>query len=229
MKIDELKRLAVIGVLCGSAAIAAACAGGERKEADEEKESAPAASQPAEGGAPASAAGSGFSTDQLTPESGRKVIIVQAMTDEQGNNRFEPKEFEVHKGDVIRYTLKSGVHNVHFVADSNRSGSGFPAQPSDLLLGDLQLGRANLEVRRPQTAGIRLGECAHAGRNFWHGQTEPIDTEPLAFGVFVSATRHGPSPKCAPSVCPHSHSGAFGLSLVLESGLVDIVLCLPRS
>lgn len=155
MKIDELKRLAVIGVLCGSAAIAAACAGGERKEADEEKESAPAASQPAEGGAPASAAGSGFSTDQLTPENGRKVVTVQLMTDEQGNNRFEPKEFEVHKGDVIRYTLKSGVHNVHFVADSNRSGSGFPAQPSDLL----QLPGQTLDVKVNWKEGKYYFQC----------------------------------------------------------------------
>ena len=27
--------------------------------------------------------------------------------------------FEVHRGDVIRFVLKSGVHNVHFLADSN--------------------------------------------------------------------------------------------------------------
>ena len=67
-----------------------------------------------------------------TPEPGHRVIVVEAMTDEQGNNRFSPNKFEVHRGDVIRFTLKSGVHNVHFLPDSNPGKQGLPAA-SDLL------------------------------------------------------------------------------------------------
>jgi len=68
----------------------------------------------------------------LTPEPGHQVIVVQAMTDEAGNNRFEPAKFEAHRGDVIRFTLKAGVHNVHFLPDSNPGKQGLPAA-SDLL------------------------------------------------------------------------------------------------
>ena len=129
MMIDRLERLATTGALC-AAVLLAAC-GGERKEA---KEGDDAAGQPAPAAtATPSAGGAAFSADQLTPESGRKVITVTLETDEQGNNKFTPNDFEVHRGDVIRYTLKSGVHNVHFVADSNRNATGLPAQPSDLL------------------------------------------------------------------------------------------------
>jgi plastocyanin len=129
MKIDRLERLATTGALC-AAALLSACGGGERKEADESG----TAGQPTPAAtATPPAGGAAFSADQLTPESGRKVVTVQLETDEQGNNKFTPNDFEVHKGDVIRYTLKSGVHNVHFVADSNRNATGLPTQPSDLL------------------------------------------------------------------------------------------------
>jgi plastocyanin len=37
------------------------------------------------------------------------------------------ENFEARRGDVIRYTLISGVHNVNFLADSNRGKSGLPA------------------------------------------------------------------------------------------------------
>jgi plastocyanin len=67
-----------------------------------------------------------------TPDAGRKVIVVEATTDEKGNY-FSPNSFEAHRGDVIRFTLKVGVHNVHFLADSNAGKSGYPAAPSDML------------------------------------------------------------------------------------------------
>jgi len=60
------------------------------------------------------------------------VIVVEALTDEQGNNVFRPAKVEAHRGDVIRFTLKSGVHNVHFLPDSNPGKQGLPAA-SDLL------------------------------------------------------------------------------------------------
>jgi plastocyanin len=60
------------------------------------------------------------------------VIVVEATTDEQGNNVFRPAKVEAHRGDVIRFTLKAGVHNVHFLPDSNPGKGGLPAA-SDML------------------------------------------------------------------------------------------------
>lgn len=67
-----------------------------------------------------------------TPDPGHQVIVVEALTDEQGNNVFRPAKVEAHRGDVLRFTLKSGVHNVHFLPDSNPGKSGLPAA-SDML------------------------------------------------------------------------------------------------
>lgn len=67
-----------------------------------------------------------------TPDPGRRVIVVEAMTDEQGNNVFKPAKVEAHRGDVLRFTLRGGVHNVHFLPDSNPGKSGLPAA-SDML------------------------------------------------------------------------------------------------
>ena len=61
-----------------------------------------------------------------TPDPGRRVITVEMLTDDQGNNIFRPAEIEAHRGDVLRFTLVSGVHNVHFVADSNPGKTGLP-------------------------------------------------------------------------------------------------------
>ena len=62
----------------------------------------------------------------MQPGPGGKIITVEMLTDEKGNNIFRPSEFEAHKGDVIRYTLVVGVHNVHFPADSNPGVAGLP-------------------------------------------------------------------------------------------------------
>jgi plastocyanin len=99
--------------------IALVACGGEKKGADT------AANSPAPSQAPAAAG-------PQTPDPGGKVITVNLVTDEKGNY-FEPKEVEAHPGDVVRFTLKAGVHNVHFLADSNAGKSGFPAAASDLL------------------------------------------------------------------------------------------------
>ena len=69
---------------------------------------------------------------EQTPDAGGQVITVQMVTAEDGANKFEPANFDAKKGDVIRYTLATGVHNVHFVADSNPGKSGLPG-PSDML------------------------------------------------------------------------------------------------
>ena len=60
------------------------------------------------------------------------MIVIEALTDDQGNNVFKPAKLEAHKGDVLRFTLKGGVHNVHFLPDSNPGKSGLPAA-SDML------------------------------------------------------------------------------------------------
>lgn len=65
------------------------------------------------------------------PAATGKVITVQLITDGT-SNRFEPNEIEAHPGDILRFTLQVGVHNVHFVADSNPGVEGLPPA-SDLL------------------------------------------------------------------------------------------------
>ena len=69
------------------------------------------------------------SSNTATPTG--KVITVQMIADEKGS-RFEPSEIEAHRGDVVRFTLGVGVHNVHFLADSNSGVLNLP-EPSDML------------------------------------------------------------------------------------------------
>jgi plastocyanin len=98
----------------------AAC--GEKKPGG--KESTPAVNAPS---APQAATGG-----PLTPAPGGQVIVVELITDGTGNY-FKPNEIHAKQGDVVRYTLKVGVHNVHFLPDSNAGKSGYPQAPSDLL------------------------------------------------------------------------------------------------
>ncbi|MEO5799860.1 MAG: plastocyanin/azurin family copper-binding protein [Gemmatimonadales bacterium] len=60
-----------------------------------------------------------------------KVITIEMFSDETGNY-FKPKLVEAHPGDVLRFTLGVGVHNVHFLPDSNPGVPNLPAA-SDLL------------------------------------------------------------------------------------------------
>ena len=85
---------------------AGACGGGEQKA-----DTTPAAQQ-----TPAATPGG-----PLTPTAGGNIITIEMVTDEAGNNKFVPNELEVHQGDVLRFTLVSGVHNVNFLPDSNRT------------------------------------------------------------------------------------------------------------
>lgn len=100
------------GAVFAVAALAGACAGGEQKA---DTTSAAPQQPAATPGAP------------LTPAPGRKVITVEMVTDDQGNNKFVPNNFEVHQGDVIRFTLVSGVHNANFLPDSNPGMQNLPA------------------------------------------------------------------------------------------------------
>lgn len=58
------------------------------------------------------------------PATGR-VVEVKMITDDKGNY-FEPAEIDAVAGDVIRFTLVSGVHNVSFPADQNAGAGGLP-------------------------------------------------------------------------------------------------------
>lgn len=115
--------LRVAAVTVAVAAISA-CGGGEKTPASD---STAAASSAAPAAAPATAP-----SGPQTPAPGGKVITVELISDASGNY-FKPNEIEANKGDVIRYTLKVGVHNVHFLADSNAGKTGYPTAPSDML------------------------------------------------------------------------------------------------
>ena len=104
-------------------AMFAACSGEQQPVVDT------AAKQSSGGGGVAVA---GWGAGPLAPDPGGKVIPVELYTDGSGNY-FKPAEIHAKRGDVIRYTLKVGVHNVHFLADSNAGKNGYPQTPSDFL------------------------------------------------------------------------------------------------
>ncbi|HEY6088625.1 MAG TPA: plastocyanin/azurin family copper-binding protein [Gemmatimonadaceae bacterium] len=101
--IDRFATMAFLGVVT-----IAACSKGER---------APAADT-ARAGAP-SASGA------QAPAPGGRTIVIEAVSDEKGNY-FSPNKIEAHRGDLLRFTLKVGVHNVHFLPDSNSIKTGLP-------------------------------------------------------------------------------------------------------
>lgn len=114
------------------------------------QQEAPSGATPA---APAATEAATTGTD-LTPDPGGQVITVQMMTDEQGNNRFEPADFDAKPGDVIRYTLVSGVHNAAFPADSNASTSALP--PAGPML---QLPQQTYDVKVTMGPGRHYFQC----------------------------------------------------------------------
>ena len=71
----------------------------------------------------------------LTPAAGGRIITVEMITDDKGSY-FQPANIEAHRGDVVRFILKSGVHNVNFLPDSNAGRSGLPAPSPFLQLPD---------------------------------------------------------------------------------------------
>jgi len=111
--------------IVAAALLLAACGGKEQSASDSARQAAPAPT--------AASTSTGFG-DNLTPDAGGKVIEVHLLTDDQGNNKFEPKEIEAHQGDVIRFTLKTGVHNVDFLPDSNTIKTGLPGASALLQL-----------------------------------------------------------------------------------------------
>lgn len=61
------------------------------------------------------------------------VIEVKMVTDGEGNY-FEPAEIVAKPGDVVRFSLVSGVHNVSFPAADNPTLSTLPASSPYLQL-----------------------------------------------------------------------------------------------
>lgn len=101
------RRLGGFGLVL--AMVAAAACGGEKQERSTESDTrAPTAAPAAEAPAPTG-----------------DTIIVELITDASGNY-FKPNEIEAKQGDLIRFTLVAGVHNVHFLPDSNPGKKGLP-------------------------------------------------------------------------------------------------------
>lgn len=103
----------------------------------------------------ATAAPSTAPTGDQTPDPGGSIIKVEMETDDAGNNKFEPATVSAKKGDVVRFTLKVGVHNVHFLPDSNPGAVGLPAAPSDLL----QLPGQTYDVKVTFGPGVYYFQC----------------------------------------------------------------------
>ncbi len=59
-----------------------------------------------------------------------KVITIEMISDDKGSV-FKPNDIAAHRGDVLKFVLVAGVHNVNFLADSNPGARGLPA-PSAL-------------------------------------------------------------------------------------------------
>ena len=106
---NHLRTLISTLALC-SVVMIAACSG-EKKESAESESTERAVTPPAAGAPSASATGD--------------TILIEMWTDGTGNY-FKPNKIEAHPGDVLRYVLKVGVHNVHFLPDSNKIKTGLP-------------------------------------------------------------------------------------------------------
>lgn len=132
-------------VLVASVLLGTACSG-EKKATPSET---PTAGAPT-AGAPAAAAAGG----PLTPDPGGKIITVELASDAVGNY-FKPAEIKAKRGDVVRFTLKVGVHNVHFLADSNAGRTGYPQTASDFL----QLPGQTYDVAVKMPAGTYYFQC----------------------------------------------------------------------
>ncbi len=84
---------------------------------------------------PAAAGGTATPKEEVATPGGVKVtgdtLKVEIYSDANGNY-YKPNDVDAKQGDVVRFTLKSGVHNIHFLPDSNSVKTGLPPA-SDLL------------------------------------------------------------------------------------------------
>ncbi len=85
----------------------------------------------------AAACGGGASGDKAAPAGGGEaapaavaatgtVHEIMMSTDDKGSF-FTPNTISAKPGDVLRFKLAVGVHNVNFLADSNPGKSGLPS------------------------------------------------------------------------------------------------------
>ncbi len=100
----KMQRAALLAALAFSGVVAA-CSKSDKSAGDQRAASSSAASN--------------------GPAAGGKTIEVKLITDDNGS-RFEPNRIEAHKGDVVKFVLQVGVHNVHFLPDSNPGKSNLP-------------------------------------------------------------------------------------------------------
>lgn len=116
----SLKKFFMLAVL-GAGLTAGACGGAaDSKQAPGAAEESSVASTSGAAEAPAAA----------VTKTGN-VIEVKMITDGEGNY-FEPANFTAKRGDLIKFVLVSGVHNVSFPAAENQGKSRLPA-PSEYL------------------------------------------------------------------------------------------------
>jgi plastocyanin len=101
---------------------------------------------------PADAAAAQGAPQAAAPATGT-VIEVKMVTDDKGNY-FEPAAITAKAGDVLRFTLVSGVHNASFPADKNPGGSGLPEATQYL-----QLAGQTADVTVPATPGEYTFQC----------------------------------------------------------------------
>ncbi|MEO7996754.1 MAG: plastocyanin/azurin family copper-binding protein, partial [Gemmatimonadaceae bacterium] len=81
------------------------------------------------------------------------TVRIEVYSDGVGNY-FKPNDITAHRGDVLRFTLKSGVHNIHFLPDSNPGAANLP-DPSDML----QLPDQTYDLLVPFSAGRYFFQC----------------------------------------------------------------------
>lgn len=135
----HIRRRGVAAFLLGTSLIAGACSSEPKAEVStseqqEKKESG------------------GKAQDDDSKDTGR-IVVVEMHSDADGNY-FKPADVEVHRGDVIRFTLKSGVHNVNFLADSNSGKANLPPV-SDML----QLPEQTYDVKVTLAEGRYYFQC----------------------------------------------------------------------
>lgn len=94
--------------VAGMALLAAACGGTDAPAATVDRTESPAEAA---------------STSSVTPTG--NVVEVKMVSGPQGEV-FEPADFSVQQGDVVRFVLQSGVHNASFPAAKNPSGVKLP-------------------------------------------------------------------------------------------------------
>ena len=98
-----------------TAVVAMSCSGGEQaRQADDDDER----------------------TESRQPAAGTGDTIIVEMFSDGTGNYFKPNDIEADPGDVVRFILKSGVHNVNFLPDSNEIKTGLPAASDMLQLPD---------------------------------------------------------------------------------------------